>query len=117
MCGVVYCAAVYCGLVLTVIYAKTHLSADGWVLVYVLLDFLERVDVESYAAFEVSRFVLVDNVAFSELIEHSGYLGEKLFCRLFVGGVAKSSHRITGGLVIIFVAKPLYVGLTDSLFR
>ena len=102
-------AAVYCGLVLTVIYAKTHLSADGWVLVYVLLDSLERVDVEGYAAFEVRRF--------SELIEHSGYLGEKLFCRLFVGGVAKSSHRITGGLVIIFVAKPLYVGLTDSLFR
>lgn len=68
----------------------------------------------SYTALEVSRLVFVNDIAFGELVEHSRYLGEEFLRRLFVGGVAKSPHCVAGGLVVIFVTKPSYVGLTDS---
>jgi hypothetical protein len=66
------------------------------------------------ATLQITRFVFVDNVFLGELIQHSGNFGQKSLGRTFVRGVAQSFDRIAGGFVIVPVANPVHLGLTDS---
>lgn len=78
---------------------------------------LQRIHVELDAALEVSCFVLMNDIHFGKLIEHSGHFRKKNQSGVFVRRVTQSLHRVTRRFVVISVVRIFNGGLAYSFFR
>ena len=65
--------------------------------------------------FQVSGFVLVDDVAFCKFVQKTKYFIQHSGSFLFVGAGTQSFHCVTGSFVNVTVAKTLCIVRTDSL--
>ena len=78
---------------------------------------LQRIHVKLDAAFEISRFVLMNDIHFGKFIEHSGHFRKKNQSGLFIRRVTQRLHRVTRRFVVISVVRIFNGGLAYSFFR
>lgn len=75
----------------------------------------QRVNVELQAALQVGGFVLVDDIALGQLVQHAAYLGQQLHRFLLIGARADVPYGVTGGLVLIAITLVAGLALADAL--
>ena len=73
--------------------------------------------VSSELTFKVGSILLVDNIAFGNLINGAYYLGQHIHCFLLIGSRTQSSHHVPHGDFLIPVLQPLLSILTGSFRR
>lgn len=79
------------------------------------IQFLHQIT--TYAALEVGRLVLVNDIHLGELVEHGGHFRKQYQSGLLLGRVAQRLHGVTSRLVVIFVPNLPHLGLAYSLLR
>ena len=77
----------------------------------------EGVHVKLKCTLEVSCLVLVDDIVFSQFIQHGGDFRQESFSGTLLRRIAQCLHGITGRLVIKTIVRTLAQRLTDPFLR
>ncbi len=82
---------------------------------YMVLMLLQAVHMVGQLGLQVGGFVLMDDMALGQFVEHSNHFRIKIRGFLFVSGLSQLLNRITRCLCIITIMQPSLLGLSDSL--
>lgn len=93
-----------------------HLRSSIYLVAKTFDGLLQTVNVNLQAAFKVGCFVLVDNVAFCQFVQHSCYFGQKSLGCCLVGGSTQSLHGVTSCSVVVLIRNPVCFGLANTFF-